>query len=216
MANIDKIAAQAAESTVAGNGEAVTTEVKNLQATAVETKEDAAPAPKVSARETIPVAAAEKASTAHTTRAKGSNTANALQEQWLQYTLGANPKKPQSTTSIIELQRTLIRLIDTTVNLPDTNDFMQVSNYLIRLINEDQTGVFGGGAIYRHFDRNIVAPALTNQARFALDAYLLFANPEVRAVHIGVYNLDNSAKLAKTVALRDRFVAYFNRISGRR
>lgn len=226
MANVDKIAAQAADSTAVGNGEEPTTEVKNLLAPAADKKKEeavqpaaAVAAPRVSVRETTPVADAVAAATGnaeHTTRAKGTNTANALQEQWLQYTLGANPKKPQSTNSIIELQRTLIRLIETTVNLPDVNDFMQVSNYLIRLINEDKTGVFSGGAIFRHFDRGIVAPALTNNARFALDAYLLFANPDVRASHIGVYNLENSAKIGKTVQLRERFVAYFNRISGRR
>lgn len=226
MANPDKLAAKAADKTAVGTGEPATTDAVNLQAPEVnltgkvevtEEKSEAV-APAVTVRETAPVTAAPTAgeTTTTTSRAKGSNAANAIQEQWLQYVLGANPRKPQSTKSITDLQRNLIRLIDTTVNLSDTQDFVQVSNYVIRLINEDKTGVFSGGAIYRYFDKGLVAPALTNQARFAIDAYLLFSDPDVRKQHIGVYNLENSAKLAKTVPLRERFIAYFNRISGNR
>lgn len=149
-------------------------------------------------------------------RRDGSASANALMEQWLAYAVKADARKPQTPTQLLLMQRDLMRLIRSTANLDETQDFVQVSNYLVNLINENKTGAFSAGALFRLFDSNIESEANTNKARFALDAYLLFAEPKVRQANINTYNLLNSAQIATTAEKRDRFVAYFRRISGQR
>lgn len=233
MSNPDKIAAAAADATATGADAKVAIEQPANTQTVAENlatqdgdKTAVDPAPEAVA----PAVAAEPAvvkvkettaptaddNTSQVSRAHGSNTANALQEQWLAYSIAADKSKAQSVTSITQLQRNLMNLVETTVNLKDNADFMQVSQYVMRLIQENKTGAFNLGAIYRMFEKNIASPVKTNQVRFALDAYLCFAEVQHRQVNIGSYNLLNAAQLAKTPELRDRFVAYFNRISGKR
>lgn len=231
MGNPDKIAAAAADATATGadakvaNEQPVNTQAvaENLstqdgtqQPEAPVVAEAVAPAPAaVTVKETVaPVVA--NTGESDTSRAQGSNAANALQEQWRAYSIAADKSKGQSVTSITALQRQLMDLVEATVNLKETTDFVQVSQYLMRLVQENKTGAFSAGAIFRMFDKNIMSPVKTNQVRFALDAYLCFADVKQRQANIGTYNLLNSAQLAKTPALRDRFVAYFNRISGKR
>lgn len=149
-------------------------------------------------------------------RASGSASANALMEQWKAYAIAADKRKVLTPTQLLLQQRGVMRLIKSTANLDENQDFAQVSNYLIGLINENKTGAFTGGVIFRLFDTGIESEATTNKARFALDAYLLFAEPKVRQANINTYNLANSALIADTPEKRDRFVAYFRRISGNR
>lgn len=224
MSNPDKIAAAAAEATATGTAAqqpeatVVAQDTVQEQPVVVETKEEtpapvaAAPeAPAVKVKETAPTTT-ETAPTA--SRAAGSNTANMLQEQWLAYAIGADKTKSQSVSSLTTLQRNLMNLVENTVNLKDVNDFIQVSNYLIRLIQENKTGAFNTGYLFRLFDKNIASPVKTNEIRYAIDAFLCFADVEQRQTNVKVYNLENSAKLCKTPQLRERFVSYFKRISG--
>ena len=226
MSNPDKLAAAAADATATGADavqQQTTVVAENSvqeQAPVVETKPEAvAPAaqvaevaqPAVTVKETAPTAPAQVETVS---RAKGTNTANMLQEQWLAYSIAADKSKPQSVTSLSALQRNLMNLVETTVNLKDVNDFIQVSNYVIRLMQENKTGAFTTGYLFRMFEKNLASPAKTNEIRFAIDAYLCFADVDQRKVNIQKYNLENSAKLCKTPALRERFVSYFKRISG--
>lgn len=225
MSNPDKIAAAAAEATATGTAAqqpeatVVAQDTVQEQPVVVETKaETPAPvaavpeAPAVKVKETAPTASTEDAPAA--SRANGSNTANMLQEQWLAYAIGADKGKSQSLASLTALQRTLMNLVENTVNLKDVNDFIQVSNYLIRLMQENKTGAFNTGYLFRLFDKNIASPVKTNEIRYAIDAFLCFADVEQRQTNVKVYNLENSAKLCKTPQLRERFVSYFKRISG--
>lgn len=146
--------------------------------------------------------------------AKGSPSANALMAQWLQYAIDCDSRKILTKFQLTRQQKNMVRMINSTVNLDETQDFVQVSNYLISLVHENKTGAFSSGALFRLFDTGIESQVVTNQTRFCLDAFLCFADPKHRAANVNVYNLINSAQLAKTSAKRDRFVAYFRRISG--
>lgn len=227
MSNPDKIAAAAAEATATGaatqqpEATVVAQDTVQEQPPVVEPTEEtpapvaAAPeAPAVKSKETAPTTSAE--STESVSRANGSNTANMLQEQWLAYAIAADKTRVQSASSLNALQRTLMNLVENTANLKDVNDFIQVSNYLIRLIQENKTGAFNTSHLFRLFDKNLASPVKTNEIRFAIDAYLCFADVQQRAVNVKQYNLENSAKLCKTPQLRERFVSYFKRISGTR
>lgn len=149
-------------------------------------------------------------------RSSGSASANALMEQWKTYAIAGDRRKILTPTQLQLQQRGVMRLIKATANLAETQDFVQVSNYLIGLINENKTGAFSGGTIFRLFDTGIESESISNKARFALDAYLLFAEPKARQANVNTYNLQNSAQIADTADKRDRFVAYFRRISGSR
>jgi hypothetical protein len=134
--------------------------------------------------------------------------------QWDSYIIDAASNKPQTARSVAVLRDRLINLLTITVNVADNRDFMQISNFLLKEIQANRTGAFTLSMVHRGFSD--LPGASANKPRFALDAYLCFADPAGRAQNIAQYNITNSAQLANTPELRDRFVAYFNRISGNR
>lgn len=145
---------------------------------------------------------------------QGSPVALTIIAQWDSYIQDAASNKAQTARSATALRDRLINLLTTTVNLAENKDYVQVSNYLLKEIVSNKTGSFTLSMVHRGFSE---LPGTTaNKPRFALDAYLCFADPATRSAHIGPYNLQNAAQLARTPELRDRFVAYFNRISGNR
>lgn len=144
----------------------------------------------------------------------GSPLALTLIAQWDSYIQDAAANKSQTPRTVAQLRDRLINLLTITVNAQDNRDFMQVSNYLLKEIQANRTGAFNLSMVHRGFGE--LPGATANKPRFALDAYLCFADPQGRAQNIAQYNIVNSAQLANTSELRDRFVAYFNRISGKR
>lgn len=243
MAREDKLAAAAAENTsvdtgnkgtVAGSEEqqiivdeqtAVVDEASTAEDTAGAVVEQPAPAAEEAGNGAAPVATAAVSKVRETTDVQvtstqqsaprsGSATALTLMAQWDSYIEDAASNKPQTASSVTRLRDRLINLLRTTVNVADNKDFVQVSNYLLKEIVANRTGAFTLSMVHRGFSD--MPGAAANKPRFALDAYLCFADPASRAQNIAQYNIVNSAQFADTPELRDRFVAYFNRISGKR
>lgn len=146
--------------------------------------------------------------------AKDSGASKALIAQWQAYESDAAPTVRQTPATIKAVQTKLVDLISQTVNLDDDQDFIAVSQRLMTLMRENKKGTFGLGVLYRSLTVLGTTDRTVNNARFALDCYLEFSNVQNRQNAGRVYNLQQSAMLAKTVEKRERFIAYFTRISG--
>ncbi len=145
---------------------------------------------------------------------KDSSASKALIAQWQAYEAEAAPSVRQTPASIKVVQTTLVDLIAQTVNLEDDQDFIAVSQRLMTLMRENKKGSFGLAYLYRSLTVLGTTDRTVNNARFALDCYLEFSNVQNRQNAGRVYNLQQSAMLARTVEKRERFIAYFTRISG--
>jgi hypothetical protein len=134
--------------------------------------------------------------------------------QWDSYIIDAASNKPQTARSVAVLRDRLINLLTITVNVADNRDFMQISNFLLKEIQANRTGAFTLSMVHRGFSD--LPGAKCEQTALCPGRVSVCADPAGRAQNIAQYNIANSAQLANTPELRDRFVAYFNRISGNR
>lgn len=145
---------------------------------------------------------------------KDSSVSQALVAQWQEYEKRAAANVRQTPATLKAVQTELVNLISQTVNLDDDTDFITVSQRLFTLMAENKKGAFSISTLYRGLTVIGTADRLVNNARFTLDAYLTFSAVKNRGNAIRVYNLQQSSMLAKTPEKRERFVAYFTRISG--
>lgn len=129
------------------------------------------------------------------------------------YVRNADPSKVQTPSSMIDLQKMLVRTLEQLVNLPSNADFAICFKRLMALVKKYEHGAFAPNMRLRRISSLNKGDAYLNAYIAFLDMICAFAEPGNRRTLIQRYNVAKHSLFAKP-EYRERLVQFIREIAG--
>lgn len=102
------------------------------------------------------------------------------------------PRRPQTTTTLVRAQKTLLRTLIGVINSTSGDNFHSLFNYVLQRFNKERTGVFSERALLRGIDKHQFNPDEINLFPRLINLFVLLGDPQSRQLALRQVSLQKT------------------------